>query len=47
VGDNDLQIKKPPKREKVQNKVLFFPRQPSVFLPKRPKKGPFWLSVHF
>jgi len=39
--------KKAPKHEKGQNKMLFVSLQPSVFLPKRPKKDPFFLSVRF
>jgi len=35
------------KHEKVQNKMVFFAPTPPVFLPKRPKKGPFFLSVRF
>jgi hypothetical protein len=39
--------RKPQKTEKTQNKMLFLRRGPPVFLPKRPKKGPFLLSVRF
>jgi len=47
LPDNDLQMKKTPKREKVQSKMLFFHAQPPVFLPKRLKKALFLLSVRF
>jgi hypothetical protein len=31
----------------VENKGPFFRAYPLLFLPKRPKKGPFFLSVRF
>jgi hypothetical protein len=37
----------PPKTGKTQNKMILIRRGPPVFLPKRPKKGPFLLSVRF
>jgi hypothetical protein len=42
---NGLQGKEPQKTGKIQNKMVFIRRGPPVFLPKRPKKGPFLLSV--
>jgi hypothetical protein len=47
LSDNNMQNKKTQKREKVQNKMLFFRAHPPVSLPKRPKTGPFLLSVRF
>jgi hypothetical protein len=36
-----------PKTEKTQKKMPFSMRGPPIFLPNRPQKGPFLLSVRF
>jgi hypothetical protein len=47
LTDNNMHVKKPSKREKVQNKMLFLGGPLPVFLPKGSKSGPFLLSVRF
>jgi len=47
LHDKDLRGEKSRKTEKGLAKVSFFSLETPVFLPKRPKKGPFLLSVRF